>query len=81
MKEEIIVGEVHVVGERAVVPIVRSVLATWEGGVYCAAEPAEIVVVDTEEVIFLALEDAEIPRDILCAAVKKAYLVLHPEGG
>lgn len=79
MKEEITIGEVRVVGERTVVPIVRSVLSTWKGGGYCAAEPIGIAVVDAEEVIFLVPEGTEIPGETLRDAAKKAYLALHPE--
>lgn len=79
MKEEITVGEVRVVGERAVVPIVRSVFSTGKEGAYCAAEPIGIVVVDAEEVIFLVSEGTEIPGDTLRDAAKKAYFALHPE--
>lgn len=73
MKEEVTVGEVRMAGERAVVPIVRSVLCSWEGGAYLAVEPVAVVVAGPDGALLLAPQDEEVPADRVREAVERAY--------
>jgi len=73
MKEEVTVGEVRMAGERAVMPIVRSVICSWEGGGYLAVEPVAVVVADRDGALLLTPQDEEVPEDLVREAVERAY--------
>jgi hypothetical protein len=81
MKEEITVGEVRTAGERAVVPIVRSVLCSWEGGWYLAAEPVAIVVAGPDGALLVGSAEEDIPGVRIREAVERAYAALRAGTG
>ncbi|MDD4255471.1 MAG: hypothetical protein PHP59_08870 [Methanofollis sp.] len=77
MKEEVTVGEAHMAGGRAVVPIVRSVLCSWEGGAYLAAEPVAIVVAGPDGALLVGHAGEDVAGDRVREAVERAYAALH----
>ncbi|WP_298669045.1 hypothetical protein [uncultured Methanofollis sp.] len=81
MKEEITVGEVRTGGGRAVVPIVRSVLCSWQGGGYLAAEPVAVVVAGPDGALLVGSRGEDLPADMVSKAVDRAYAALGAEGG
>jgi hypothetical protein len=81
MKEEITVGEVRMGGGRAVVPIVRSVLCSWEGGSYSTVEPIAVVVADRDGALLVRSAGEDVPADRVREAVDRASAALHAGPG
>jgi hypothetical protein len=81
MKEEITIGEVRTGGGRTIVPIVRSVLCSWEEGGYLAAEPVAIVVAGPDGAFLVGSAGEDLPADMISKAVERAYAALGAEDG
>ncbi|WP_342679346.1 hypothetical protein [Methanofollis sp. UBA420] len=81
MKVDVTIGEVRTAGGRAVVPIVRSMLCSWDGGAYIAAEPVAIVVAGPDGALLVGSAGEDIPGGRVREAVERAYAALRAGTG